>query len=109
MGRKSVDYGMIGLEVVALSCLAGIAYLLRDYFDKVHLVFSWALDKSELAIPSQEEDRLTHERKKAAKTYWERYWDDDLVFLGCHVTRYRIVIWFIGLIILVYLVNTLSK
>ena len=101
MGRMSIDYGMIVLELVALSCLAGIAYLLRDYFDKLPAAFSWALEKRQTAKPPPE-DQITAEERHAAKVYWDSYWGKELVCLGWHITRFRAVMLFLlGLVILI--------
>ena len=109
MGRKSIDYGMIVLEVVALSCMASVAYLLREYFDNISMLF-YRLSKKPTTVKLPHiDDGSTAEERKASKAYWEKYWDEDLVFAGRHLTRYRIVMWFIGCLILIYLVSTLSK
>lgn len=109
MGRKTIDYGMVVLEVVALSSLAGIAYLLSAYFDRFRVSFSRALETPESMKSYKQNDAVVAEKREVAKAQWEGYWDEELVFLGWHFTRYRIVIWFVVICILAYCTSVLSK
>ena len=107
MGRKSIDYGMIALELVALTCLAGIAYLLRDYFDKLPGAYSWILEKLHEAKPSQE-DQVTFDGRIPSTAYWENFWDKEIIFPGWHITRLRaVMLSLLGLIILIVIVDVI--
>jgi cell division protein FtsL len=83
---KSIDYGIIALELVALSGLAGIAYLLRDYFEKLPVAFLWVPEKWQTP-KSSPEDRVAAEEKQAANVYWDSYWNKEFIFLNWRLTR----------------------
>lgn len=92
MDRMSVDYGMIALELVVLSCLAGVAYLLQDYFDKYAVSVTGIWRKRRVITD-------------AAASSWNRYWDEELKFFRWRLSRSSIFLWVGGIAALCYMIG----
>ena len=89
MGRMSIDYGMIALELVVLSCLAGVAYSLQDYFDKGVLARTWIWTKRRIIVD-------------AVVSSWNRYWDEELKVFRWRLSRRAIFLGVSVIVILCY-------
>lgn len=92
MQPRTIDYGLISLELVALTGLAGIAFLLRDQ-----------LKGLETSV-SNFQERIASSLSRA-RTSWDRYWREELRVFRWRLSR-SAIFWRIGL--LIFLGNALA-
>ena len=85
MYGKSIDYGRVALEIVALTGLAGIALLLQEHLKGLEKSVSNLRER--IAISLSE-----------TKTCWNRYWDEELRVFRWRLSR-SAIFWRIGVII----------
>lgn len=115
MDRKSVDYGRVTLELVALSGLAAITYLLRDHLERLPVVFARLRQQAGGAFadkdPLRSPDLRISLEKSSSQLYWEQYWNARVQFCGFQVPRrWRFAILAIlCLLIVVTVLGTLSS
>ena len=102
MGRKSIDYGRIGLELISFTGIAGIAYLLQEQFDRI---------AKKMKSPVTAATEKTKESYKDMKTYLAElklYWfGEEVLCPNKHVaiTRFRIILWIV-ILTWIYMVRT---